>query len=1267
MRRRLYLTAMILVIAVSCIAQISTWPITLTSSDGLPGKKEPLSHYYETSLYLFEEPFSTLRFTVVSTNTVDALGAGSYDGMSGGWGPAFPFFSLAELQLVDCNGNPIEYVATSNAVETTGDGSIANLNDGKLTTYFHSLYSSEGYSPQEYHYIDLKFEEPISGFRMKWCTRDNYAKNMPTYIGLTPGTKYLPFPEQEFSLGKQVTSVDELAEGSLFLIESNTDDYVFSDTRTITGGGFYHSPYGGHLTANAASLVSLIPCNDNNTYKVEWLNNRHYISNPGSNLVEWLQWTDKEGDAANIIFTPCEGEGAGDFSMRTYDESTSIKHIIVSDALGKMAVCVPDTLSLLSRPYKTNFTIWKADVDAGSIKFLLEEMVDESKRRIETLLDNKYYVEGRFDEDYKEFVKALTEAENVLWDKNATVAQILNSRNTLKELLIPLVLTDIYVYLDSADYILQSIEAENKISDAPNWITGTYPESAVDRLHNIVDIYGTFPVCCSYGSIDEVDRACDELKQAITEFHATEIKEIKTLPFRVGDKKEGLPGDIASYGGYVWESPFYYLSEPIDTLRFTVFQTNNNVRFGNYVIVALSEFELYDINGDKIDLTKDCFTSNSRNPVECNVLDYLCDGELPRNSSNYLSKYAGTIDFEGHVYIEVALPEPISAFKYKQYGYYYDQKFTPVDFAFGPGGVALTTDDVKSYDEYNAVLGEKITDASQITDDGIYAIQGLYSCDPVNHFVGDFRKPHFYSGTNPYENNVHPSCAFSITKTADGKYRIQSLADGKYWSKKLDADGWNTVTSTSYPSDAAELFIEPNNNDSLPGSFVIYMYAEDNVRDGKPMPYIIFQDWNDKLGAYSVTGLDANDKDGEGEWFLYKMSMDNPHYYWLSNLVTAAKSICISSLDPGCYRDLGELPTVLEQAQAAVEAKDYSNCRALVERLNAAISYMDSATPNPIYEGMYVIEAVYEAFYNSQGVGKALFVYPNGSTSDYKLYWGDAPEGDYRMASNVYQYELISARESDKVEQWVADGVITAEQANNAFYIRNLEYGVYIGGHDGLSKVVGTTAKPETVYIIRNQSHAIFDIWNPEDSGWSLHMSGHEEGSGKYGDIVYGHGLEDASQWRLRPIANYGPCRFNLTLEGENGALSGAGWYMLCSTAKVKAVPDEGYKFDGWYINGELVSTEAEYSFMIYDHINLIAKFSPVTGISVAEADGLKIYASGGALVIDSNIEITIAVYSTNGRLVKRLQVAVGRNRFAGFEKGVYVVNGVKIMIGEVV
>ncbi len=903
---------------------------------------------------------------------------------------------------------------------------------------------------------------------------------------------------------------------------------------------------------------------------------------------------------------------------------------------------------------------------------MLEELVDESKRRIETFFDTKYYVEGYLDEDYKELVKALTEAEGILQDKNATVVQIVNSRNTLKKLLMPVAWSGIFQCLDSADYILQSIEAENKISYAPDWVAGTYPEAAVYRLSSIVDLYGSLPIVEWYGysSLDEVDRTCKELKQAIADFWASEITEIKTLPLRVGDKNDALPGTVADYGGYVWESPFYYLSEATDTLRFTVFNTNNGAKFGDHVIVALSEFELYDINGNRVELTEECFTTNSLANLECNGMHALCDGNL---STYYISAYNppsvshGYTGKEGHVYIEVALPEPLSAFKYKQYGH--NKSNTPVDFVFGPAGVALTTADVKPYDAHNAVLGEKITDVSQITDDGIYAIQGLYSCDPVNHFENDLRAPRFYSGIKPFENNIHSCCAYNIAKTADGKYTIQSLADGKYWSKELNADGWGDAASTVYPSEAAELFIEPNGNDGLLGSFVIYMYAEDNVRDGEPMPYIIFQDWGEKLGTYSVAGLDANDKDGEGEWFLYKMTMDNPYYYWLSNLVTAAESMgYVYSNDPGCYSDLGEFPVILAQAQAAVESKDYSGCRALVESLNEAVVYMESVTPNPVYEGMYVLEAADESFYNAQGVKKALFVYPNDGasnavTSDYKLYWGDAFDDDYRFAPYVYKFEFISAHESAKVEQWVADGVITSEQANNAFYIKNVYYDVYIGGQDAVSKAIGTTSEPEAVYIIRRQSVAVYDIWNPENTGWSLHMSGHDNGSGSYGDVVYWQGTDDASQWRLRRIQMSGPCRFSLTLEAENGTLYGAGWYMVFEKATIKAVPDEGYKFDGWYSGNELVSTEAEYSFVLNQHMDLTAKFSPVTGVSGTIADAPKIYTSDGALIVESNIETTLSVYSTDGCLVKRLRVTVGKNRFTGLEKGMYIVNGIKISI----
>ena len=195
MKRNL-LTTMLTLVVTFAMAQMSTWPITLTTADGLPGKKgllNPSCYIFESELYKFDEATSTLRLTVVSTNTVDSLTANSYDGLSGGWGPGFPFFSLSELQVLDADGTPIEYIATSNA-EAINDGTIYALNDGSYAQHFHTTYS-RGECPQEYHYIELELYEAVSEFKIKWATRSNYTKNMPTYVGITPaGIEYLPYP-----------------------------------------------------------------------------------------------------------------------------------------------------------------------------------------------------------------------------------------------------------------------------------------------------------------------------------------------------------------------------------------------------------------------------------------------------------------------------------------------------------------------------------------------------------------------------------------------------------------------------------------------------------------------------------------------------------------------------------------------------------------------------------------------------------------------------------------------------------------------------------------------------------------------------------------------------------------------------------------------------------------------------------------------------------------------------------------------------------------
>ena len=115
------LTALMAFVAITTSAQYSTWPITLTTADGLPGTVEIIDDFegdslitFVTELYKFEEPTKKLRLTVVSTNTFDAQ-KNSYTGTTGGNGPGFPNFTISELKILKGNGKGTNFTATSNA------------------------------------------------------------------------------------------------------------------------------------------------------------------------------------------------------------------------------------------------------------------------------------------------------------------------------------------------------------------------------------------------------------------------------------------------------------------------------------------------------------------------------------------------------------------------------------------------------------------------------------------------------------------------------------------------------------------------------------------------------------------------------------------------------------------------------------------------------------------------------------------------------------------------------------------------------------------------------------------------------------------------------------------------------------------------------------------------------------------------------------------------------------------------------------------------
>ncbi len=136
-----------------------------------------MQNYVKTKLYNLNTETQGLRFTVVETN-------------KGSTRNGYCYFVLGEFRVLDADGNPVAYTVTSNADYNEfngrdGDG-LPALNDGILNNYFHSNYSNG--APEEYHYIELTFEKPISKFSLEWYGRPNNSDFdfSPTLCGITP-------------------------------------------------------------------------------------------------------------------------------------------------------------------------------------------------------------------------------------------------------------------------------------------------------------------------------------------------------------------------------------------------------------------------------------------------------------------------------------------------------------------------------------------------------------------------------------------------------------------------------------------------------------------------------------------------------------------------------------------------------------------------------------------------------------------------------------------------------------------------------------------------------------------------------------------------------------------------------------------------------------------------------------------------------------------------------------------------------------------------
>ncbi|GAB1404484.1 hypothetical protein MASR1M74_16630 [Lentimicrobium sp.] len=70
----------------------------------------------------------------------------------------------------------------------------------------------------------------------------------------------------------------------------------------------------------------------------------------------------------------------------------------------------------------------------------------------------------------------------------------------------------------------------------------------------------------------------------------------------------------------------------------------------------------------------------------------------------------------------------------------------------------------------------------------------------------------------------------------------------------------------------------------------------------------------------------------------------------------------------------------------------------------------------------------------------------------------------------------------------------------------------------------------------------------------------------------------------------------------EGGTVTGAGNYTYNQTATLIATPAVGYEFVNWTENGDVVSTDSEYTFTVTSNRTLVANFETQTFTIIATA-----------------------------------------------------------------
>lgn len=303
----------------------------------------------------------------------------------------------------------------------------------------------------------------------------------------------------------------------------------------------------------------------------------------------------------------------------------------------------------------------------------------------------------------------------------------------------------------------------------------------------------------------------------------------------------------------------------------------------------------------------------------------------------------------------------------------------------------------------------------------------------------------------------------------------------------------------------------------------------------------MMQDWGaDKyIGMYPLVSFDEDDVDGESDWSIYRISMQNRGRFELKSVAAAIKKEGVDfeyiGEAVGMYsgNNVVELVNAVNKAEALTGSNDNAACKVAADELQHLLqTAVRTLEMNELVSGQdYVIRSANEGFIPYHGDTKlAMYVGPSNyeetqRDSETMLWW--TYEYAYGLDSAAYHFTFIE--DTVKLE---GD---SKEAGWGKYIIKNVLVDKYIVPEQGYSKnlVVDEYDVEDAprIYVTPGDKPGVrrfvgADAWRTADNIYSYFEvrtggGGYNSGdyTAHYGHVALWYFLGETAQWTIIPVA----------------------------------------------------------------------------------------------------------------------------------------------------